>query len=375
MLISTTITGGARADVIGRSIAAVAPEVDLCLVIDTGTTDNAIEVARAAVPPEKFRLVSWPWQNDFAAARNFALDEAKRQLKAECGCCWCHDGEPSSCCGRHDDWILTADTDEWPRYPGARAFLATVPAHVDCLLVRHASGTYRQTRAFRATTKARWDYPVHECCSGYTSIDAPADWCFECIPRPDEDKTAKYERYRDILLAEAAKRPTDPRVCYYLADTLSILGYKGSSIKWFSKCAQLPGWPQQAAWACYRAAILLFELGMPIDAINQCRFGIGKSPTDMPELHWLAGWIAYQTGDYALAAAHARAALALGPQPLRGGFSYPKAQSELPQDLLLWAECQLAKAVPVEVSVASANSAPERHPDAGSLPDPNSPKP
>lgn len=361
MLISTTITGGARADVIGRSIAAVAPEVDLCLVIDTGTTDNAIEVARAASP--KVRVQSWPWQNDFAAARNHALEAARGLIRLG-------GREPDA-----EDWILTADTDEWPRYPGARAFLATVPAHVDCLLVRHASGTYRQTRAFRATTKARWDYPVHECCSGYTSIDAPADWCFECIPRPDEDRTAKYERYRDILLAEAAKRPTDPRVCYYLADTLSILGYKGSSIKWFNKCAQLPGWPQQAAWACYRAAILLFELGMPIDAINQCRFGIGKSPTDMPELHWLAGWIAYQTGDYALAAAHAHAALALGPQPLRGGFSYPKAQSELPQDLLLWAECQLAKAVPVEASVASANSAPETHPDAGSLPDPNSPKP
>ena len=345
MLISTTITGGARADVIGRSLAAVAPEVDLCLVIDTGTTDNAIEVARAAVPPEKFRLVSWPWQNDFAAARNFALQAARQILYPGCvGLAGM--GEP-------EDWILTADTDEWPRYPGARAFLASVPATSDVVLVKHASGTYRQTRAFRATTRARWDYPVHECCSGYTPIDAPPEWCFECIPRPHEDRTAKYERYRDILTAETQKRPTDPRPFYYLGDTLTILGYKGSAVKAFNQCAHLPGWPQQAAWACYRAAILLFELGMPIEAINQCRFGLTRSPKDMPELHWLAGWIAYQTGDHALAAAHAKAALAIGPQPQRGGFSYPKAQRELPEQLLQWAEHQLAaKAQPVEAPPA-----------------------
>src|SRR5690606_10388633 len=105
MLISTTLTGGARADVIANSLITIAPEVDLCLVIDTGSTDNSIELARAAVPPEKFRLVSWPWQNDFAAARNFALDEAKRRLQAN----------RMTYRDEAEDWILTADTDEFPR--------------------------------------------------------------------------------------------------------------------------------------------------------------------------------------------------------------------------------------------------------------------
>jgi tetratricopeptide (TPR) repeat protein len=366
MLISTTITGGARADVIGRSLATIAPEVDLCLVIDTGTTDNAIEVARAAVSPEKFHVVQWPWQNDFAAARNFALDYARDWLRMRPDAARAGTDDPR-------DWVLTADTDEFPRYPGARAFLASVPPAVDCVLVRHVSGSYRQTRAFRATTRARWDYPVHECCTGYTPIDAPPEWCFECIPRPHEDRTAKYEKYRDVLTAETQKRPTDPRPFYYLGDTLSILGYKGSAVKAFNRCAKLPGWPQQAAWACYRAAILLFELGMPIEAINQCRVGIARSPKDMPELHWLAGWIAYQTGDHALAAAHAKAALAIGPQPQRGGFSYPKAQRELPEQLLQWAEHQLAKRPTVEAPSAPESNGPVSSPAGDSLPDQNSP--
>jgi glycosyltransferase involved in cell wall biosynthesis len=142
MIISTTLTGGARADVIGASLATIAPEVDLCLVIDTGATDDSMKIA-ADVLGSKLIAVSWPWRNDFGAARNFALQAGKDAINA------LKPIEPS-------DWILTADTDEWPRYPGAREWLATVPAHADVVMISHHSRTYRQTRAFRATTKAVW---------------------------------------------------------------------------------------------------------------------------------------------------------------------------------------------------------------------------
>lgn len=338
MLISTTLTGGARADVIGKSLAAIAPEVDLCLVIDTGTTDNAIDVARAAVPPEKFRLVSWPWRNDFGAARNFALDEARMIL-------WERNDAPEHAPEhRATDWILTADTDEWPRYPGARAFLASVPADRDSVLVQHASGTYNQVRAFRATTSARWAMPVHEYCAGHRPVRAPADWCFECQPRPTEDRTAKYEHYRAVLEKWTTAHPEDPRGWYYYGDTLAILGYRGSAIKAWAKCAGLPGWQHQAGWACYRAAVCMFELGMPGPAIAMCQTGLKRCPGDMAELAWLAGWIAYQTGDHQLAEHFALGALAIGPRPERPGFSYPKAQQELPAQLLEWARFQLRRA-------------------------------
>src|SRR5690606_12599519 len=332
-----------RADVIANSLITIAPEVDLCLVIDTGSTDNSIELARAAVPPEKFRLVSWPWQNDFAAARNFALDEAKRRLQAN----------RMTYRDEAEDWILTADTDEFPRYPGAREFLASVPADRDVVLVKHASGTYNQTRAFRATTGARWHMPVHEYCTGFAgTVRAPDRWRFECQPRPTEDKPAKYAHYRTILEDWVEKHPTDQRAWYYLGDTLAILGYRGSAIKAFAECAALPGWPQQGAWACYRAAVCLYEIGMPWPAIETCQRGLALSPGDMPELAWLAGWIAYGLKDYQLAEHFALGALKLGPQPNRAGFSYPKAQKELPEELLAWARTQLASAPRVEAPSA-----------------------
>jgi tetratricopeptide (TPR) repeat protein len=339
MIISTTLTGGARADVIGHSLATIAPEVDLCLVIDTGTTDNAIDVARAAVPAEKFRLVSWPWRNDFAAARNFALDAARAELKTRRELLR---QAPEPSVGDPNDWILTADTDEWPRYPGARAWLASVSADRDAVLVKHASGTYNQVRAFRATTAARWAMPVHEYCAGYRPIAAPESWCFECQPRPTEDKPAKYAHYRTVLEKWTSEHPDDPRGWYYLADTLTILGYRGSAIKAFVKVANLPGWAPQAGWACYRGAICLYELGFRDEAIALCQRGLQRCPGEMAELAWLAGWIAYQMADYQLAEHFALGALAIGPKPDRPGFSYPKAQQELPAQLLEWARFQLA---------------------------------
>jgi glycosyltransferase involved in cell wall biosynthesis len=354
MIISTTITNS-RADVIRGCLETIAPEVDFCLVIDTGATDDTMKIA-AEVCGSKLIHRVWAWQNDFSAARNFALDEARAWLR------WRKGAPGPEVPNEPRDWILTADTDEWPRYPNARAVLAAVPAQVDVLMVSHASRTYRQTRAFRATTKAVWKMPVHEYLENYCSANAPDTWTFECQPRPTEDRTAKYEHYRAVLEKWTAEHPTDPRGWYYLADTLGILGYKGQSIKAFDRCGLLPGWSHQACWARYRQAIFMFELGLGTHAIEACVKGIARSPKEFPELYWLAGWLSYQQGDFAAARDYAKGALALGPQPNRPGFSYPRAQQELPASLLLWAEKQLAGSVPAR-SVEAPEASAQREPD------------
>jgi glycosyltransferase involved in cell wall biosynthesis len=341
MIVSTTITNS-RADVIGAALATIAPEVDLCIVIDTGATDDTMRIARDVLGP-KLVARKWPWRNDFAAARNFALDAARDLIRLG---------------GRQPDeldWIVSADTDEWLRLPGLREHLTVgVPDKVDVLMVSHHSLTYRQSRIFRATTPARWCMPVHEYLEGYVAQDAPAGWTFECQPRPHEDRTAKYEHYRAVLEALVEREPTNPRAWYYLGDTLAILGFKGSAVRAFDRCGKLPGWDHQACWARYRQAILLFELGLATHAIEAAVQGICRSPHDVPELYWLAGWISYQVGDWAAARDYAKGALRIGPVK-RSGFCHPKAQKELPEQLLRWAEKQLAGLpLPGEVPPASA---------------------
>lgn len=331
MIVSTTLTNS-RADVIGAALATIAPEVDACIVIDTGATDDTMQIARAVLGP-KFVGVAWPWRNDFAAARNFALDYGRDWLRMR---------PDAPLGGRGDDprdWVVTADTDEWQRLPGLRAWLANVPAEANVVMVPHHSRTYRQSRIFRATCEGRWNMPVHEYFSGFQSVEAPPDWTFQCQPRPNEDIVAKYEHYRRVLEGLVAAEPTNQRALYYLGDTLAILGYKGSAISMFNRCGEAPGWNEQSAWARYRQAILLAELGLRTAAFEACIKGLARAP-NVTELYWLAGWIAYQDGAWSVAKTYAEAALKVPPQT-RAGFCYPPAQRELPEQLLRFAQAQL----------------------------------
>ena len=64
--------------------------VDDIVVVDTGSSDSTVEIAKG----HGARVFEFPWRNDFAAARNAGLDQAK------------------------SDWILYIDADERLSLPG-----------------------------------------------------------------------------------------------------------------------------------------------------------------------------------------------------------------------------------------------------------------
>lgn len=70
---------------IRRCLDSVRPWVDQLLVLDTGSSDNTVDMAREAGA----RVAHFTWIDDFAAARNHALDWAQ------------------------SDWNLVLDADEW----------------------------------------------------------------------------------------------------------------------------------------------------------------------------------------------------------------------------------------------------------------------
>lgn len=60
-----------EAEVLRRSLASINKQVDELVVIDTGSVDQTIAVAEKAGA----KIYHFPWQDDFAAARNFALEK------------------------------------------------------------------------------------------------------------------------------------------------------------------------------------------------------------------------------------------------------------------------------------------------------------
>lgn len=70
---------------LAKSIKSLKNQVNEIVVVDTGSTDNTITVARKLGA----KVYSFPWQDDFSKARNFALSKAK------------------------GDWLVLLDADEY----------------------------------------------------------------------------------------------------------------------------------------------------------------------------------------------------------------------------------------------------------------------
>lgn len=123
---------------------------DEIILVDTGSTDDTAAIAAQAGA----RVFSFPWQNDFAAARNFALDE----VSADC------------------DWVVFLDADETfyapERVRGCLAFLqlhhpetegVQVPIiNVDADACGREIQRFRALRIWRHHPSRRYRGAVHE---------------------------------------------------------------------------------------------------------------------------------------------------------------------------------------------------------------------
>jgi hypothetical protein len=288
-IVSTTLSGNAR-DIIADALRSVVDWVDWCLVIDTGITDDTLEIARQ-IAGEKLVIREFPWQDDFSAARNFALAAA-----AELGAAW----------------AVTLDTDERIESRGVDLRTALETRDADSLRVAKATGYYAKERFFRLPARGEWSGPTHEAyLRGDGETDLLADVVFAELPKSDEEYRRKAERDVAILARHTAEHPDDPRWFYYLGDSLAGLERHEEAIAAFRICADLRGWDEEAAWAMYRAGQSYLRLDRPLDAVDAYAHGMARH-AGLAELPWMAAYASWQAGNPAQAAWWARVAIPMG---------------------------------------------------------------
>jgi hypothetical protein len=188
-----------------RSIAGL---VDEAVVVDTGSTDRSREIARDLGA----RLADFPWNGDFAAARNHALDLARGA------------------------WILYIDADERVT-AGDRDGLAPLlhdPRLAACTVrFRPISGftRYREYRLFRHHPELRFAGVIHEthvpalielCARDHLAV-APSDVAIDHLGY-DGDLTHKHHRNLPLLRARLASDPHHVYSWCHLGVTLLGLG-------------------------------------------------------------------------------------------------------------------------------------------------------
>lgn len=188
------------------------------IVVDTGSSDRTIEIAESMGA----KVYHFEWIDDFSAAKNFAIDQAK------------------------GDWIVFLDADEYfsetdaqklipilvkietdPRYKIA-GIISTAIAHLDD--EGHPFQINAQTRIFRNHPALRYKNPIHE---NLTSLQPDLAFpvadlgseltVFHTGYAPDVYKsTGKLQRNIKTLREELESHPDDPIAKSYLADALLI---------------------------------------------------------------------------------------------------------------------------------------------------------
>lgn len=168
---------------LGKWLANMRVFADELIVVDTGSTDGTQDIARAAGA----RLFSFPWRDDFAAAKNFAIDQAR------------------------GNWIAFCDADETFREDTVQRVRPVIEQlhpykTVSCLMCRLVNidperddafiGASVQIRLFRRMQGLRYRGAVHE------ALTVPKGTTVELVP----ELTILHTGYRESVAREKLAR-------------------------------------------------------------------------------------------------------------------------------------------------------------------------
>lgn len=194
------------------------------IVVDTGSTDHTVRIAEQMGA----RICYFPWVNDFAAAKNYAISQAK------------------------GDWIALLDADEYMRpedavkLPGvlrqlsARGFdgLSTGWQQLDDEGNIFSSGT--QIRVFRNDPKIRYRRRIHEqleAVSGRELRIGDAVQELSIFHEGYQTKALKGKSGRNRMLIEEELKdhPGDHEMMGYMGDEYSADGETAEAICWYRR--------------------------------------------------------------------------------------------------------------------------------------------
>lgn len=238
-----------------RCVSSFRDDVDEVVVVDTGSTDNTVEIARklgAIVKVVK-------WENDFSKARNETLDLAT------------------------GDWIISADADEFLDMKDRGTIRSWLNG--DCLSVNVVSNTEtdrqinKQVRIFRKDPHYRWTSPIHEQISTsisnnggvmrVSSISFLHDGYFG-------NRVDKYERNLAILLATESLSPVN---VFYIGSTLWALQRREEAVDYLERAISSDGLTAEMVGMAY-VKIAEYHIGK-LDykkAEEVCRAAIARLP-------------------------------------------------------------------------------------------------
>lgn len=285
-----------EARLLGRCLRSVADAVDEICVVDTGSKDGTLEVAR------RFGSVVTTFRGcndaedrmaDFAAARNAALDLAT------------------------GEWVLQIDADEELKKGSAQIVRSRVRSEERAAVavsMQSEISDWSAIKLFRRIARLRYVSRVHE----YLPVE-PADCVHE--PRivirhlPDKrGKESSNARNMRLCLAELAEEPRSGRALYFLGNALRGLDRLDEAIAAYSKCLELRTFERGRFAATYWRGVCHMRKRQWQQALDDGHAAIRSNPLSA-EAHCLLGDAYVALDQVPFARQWYRSALACGGRP------------------------------------------------------------
>ena len=315
MIVSVTITDSREAE-IADALRSVVQHVDRMVLVDTGITDRTATRA-TEVAGDKLVVVKHAWV-DFSSARNAGLGIAK-ELGAE--------------------WTIILDSDERFDFGGTDLRSALASAKSDVIRIESADGHYPKEKIMRSSAHLFFHGPTHEALIGGSreTMIGPTFWE---LPKTKTQLEKKFTRDIALLSKFTAQNPNDPRWWYYLGSSYEGMFDHVRAAMAFGECVERRKFGDEAAWAAYRQASMLFILGRFEETIAAAARGLGANAT-FAECAWIAAVAASRLGRSDQAIAWARISESVGRYKgcgkERSFFRDLPALYELPYDVLRFA--------------------------------------
>ncbi len=241
-----------------RLAATLTSQIDHWTVVDTGSTDNTVQVAREAFSFAPGGVIEDRWRG-FGPSRNVAFEAA----------------EP------HTDWLLTLDADDTFHGSIARDELDDVDVlHAE---YRFANLHYWVPRLVRSGQGWRWHGRAHEylAAPGATTRARRSHTFWVEHHADGGSRGDKFEREVGLLLEDWAEHPEDPRTAFYLGRCYDDVGAAADAITWYRRRLDLPGWDEETFYARFRLGACLVRAGHTEE-------GCGELWRAWGERHWRA---------------------------------------------------------------------------------------
>jgi len=212
--------------------------LDHWTIVDTGSSDDTVEVARQQFRGVPGSVIEDTWRG-YGPSRNVALAEARQ----------------------HSDFVMTLDADD--------TFHGTIdrdiPPDCDGVEAEYHVGELRYwvPRLIRSTQPWEWRGRAHEYLTTVDeSFSLGRSETFHVVHHADGgNRATKFQREVDLLLADHEEDPEDPRPVFYLARNHDDIGDLAMATRYYRARLRMRGWEEETWYAQWRLGCCLLATG------------------------------------------------------------------------------------------------------------------